>query len=146
MWPDRSQKRRSVKHQNKRRTDSGVVVGFVMADQLAVADTLLDAVVVTVHCNHLVCCDYTIPHPALYIKHYLQFFLNQVGTKQPPPVSQGRRYHGNFDFSPRTTVRSFSHPHKWYISTITQRRRSVTSSGAFSVSDSLTFPRLQAAY
>ena len=49
MRSDRPQKRRSVEHQNKRRADSGVVVSFVMADQLTVADALLDAVVVAVH-------------------------------------------------------------------------------------------------
>ena len=52
MGSDRPQKWRSVKHQNKRRANSGVVVSFVMADQLAVSDTLLDAVVAAVHCNH----------------------------------------------------------------------------------------------
>ena len=49
MGSDRPQKRRGVEHQDKRRPDSWIVVGFVMADQLAVADTLLDAVVVAVH-------------------------------------------------------------------------------------------------
>ena len=85
-------------------------------------------------------------HTPLYMSSIFCKLFNQAGIKQPPPVSQGRRYHGNFDFSPRTTARSFSLSHKWYISTITRRRRSVTASGTFSVSDSLTLPCLQAAY